>query len=145
MKPSSIGLNQAPDSGDVTPWVRWFVGCVEQACLATVAQVEGAARKTAFWATLQANHPQLSASQRKVLNKLYDLGQDGFTNGLSTEKYTSIAQVSRATAYRELTDMVTQGVLVKSGAGRGTRYAFVGEGARGFEPEGLQVQTKSQK
>ena len=130
---------------DVTPWVRWFVACVEQACLATVAQVQGAASKTAFWATLQANHPQLSASQRKVLNKLYDFGPDGFANGLSTEKYTAIAQVSRATAYRELTDLVAQGVLVKSGVGRGKLYALVGDGARGFEPEGLQVQTGSQK
>lgn len=91
---------------DVTLWVRWFVGCVEQACQATVAQVQGAAHKTAFWAMLQAHHPQLSATQRKVLNKLYDFGPDSFANGLSTEKYTSIAQVSRAMAYRELTDLV---------------------------------------
>lgn len=50
---------------------------------------------------------------------------DGFANGLSTEKYTSIAQVSRATAYRELTDLVALGLLVKSGVGRGTRYALM--------------------
>jgi Fic family protein len=125
---------------DVTPWVRWFVGCVEQACLATVAHVQGAARKTAFWTTLQANHPQLSASQRKVLNKLYDFGPDGFANGLSTEKYTAIAQVSRATAYRELTDLVAQGVLVKSGIGRGTRYALAG--ALGFGTEGFLAQVQ---
>ncbi len=80
-----------------------------------------------------------------MLNKLYDFGPDGFANGLSTEKYTSIAQVSRATAYRELTDLVVQGVLVKSGVDRGTRYALAGDGALGFEPEGLQAQTESQK
>jgi len=118
---------------DVTPWVRWFVGCVEQACLATVAQVQVAARKSAFWAALQAAHPQLTASQRKVLNKLFDAGPDGFVGGMSTEKYTAIAQVSRATAYRELTDLAALGVLVKSGQGRGTRYALSGalEGVSG--------------
>ena len=118
---------------DVTPWVRWFVGCVEHACGATVAQVQGAARKSAFWAALQAAHPQLTASQRKVLNKLFDAGPDGFAGGMSTEKYTAIAQVSRATAYRELTDLVALGVLVKSGQGRGTRYALSGalEGVSG--------------
>ncbi len=53
--------------------------------------------------------------------------------GMSTEKYTAIAQVSRATAYRELTDLVALGVLVKSGQGRGTRYALSGalEGVSG--------------
>ncbi len=46
-----------------------------------------------------------------MLNKLFDAGPDGFAGGMSTEKYTAIAQVSRATAYRELTDRVALGVL----------------------------------
>jgi len=110
---------------DVTPWVRWFTACVEGACTATVAQVQGAARKSAFWTALQRQHPQLTASQRKVLNRLYDAQPEGFDGGMSTEKYTAIAQVSRATAYRELTDMVALGLLIRSGVGRGTRYALV--------------------
>ena len=110
---------------DVTPWVRWFVGCVDKACSATVAQVQGAARKNSFWAALLTRHPQLNASQRKVLNKVYDAGPEGFAGGMSTEKYTAIAQVSRATAYRELTDLVALGLLVRTGEGRGTRYGLV--------------------
>lgn len=110
---------------DITPWVRWFVGCVENACVATIAQVHGAARKSSFWASLLEQHPQLTAGQRKVLNKLYDAEPEGFAGGMSTEKYTAIAQVSRATAYRELTDLVASGLLLRSGEGRGTRYALV--------------------
>lgn len=110
---------------DITPWVRWFVGCVENACVPTVAQVHGAARKGSFWASLLEQHPQLTPSQRKVLNKLYDAEPEGFAGGMSTEKYTAIAQVSRATAYRELTDLVASGLLLRSGEGRGTRYALV--------------------
>ncbi len=109
---------------DVTPWVRWFVGCVEKACTATVEQVQGAARKNCFWVALLVRHPQLNASQRKVLGKLYDAQPDGFDGGMSTAKYTAIAQVSRATAYRELTELVGLGLLVKTGEGRGTRYAL---------------------
>jgi Fic family protein len=109
---------------DVTPWVRWFVDCVEKACLATVAQVQGAARKSGFWAALLSAHPQLAASQHKVLGKLYDAGPAGFAGGMSTAKYAAIAQVSRSTAYRELTALVALGVLVKTGQGRGTRYAL---------------------
>jgi Fic family protein len=60
-----------------------------------------------------------------VLNKLHDAGIDGFLGGMSTEKYVAIAGVSRATAYRELTEMVELGVLARTGQGRGTRYALI--------------------
>ncbi len=78
-------------------------------------------------------HPQLTGSQRKVLNKLFEAGADGFAGGMSTKKFTAIAQVSRAAAYRELTELAALGVLVKSGQGRGTRYALSGalEGVSG--------------
>ena len=74
---------------------------------------------------LRARHPQLTPSQRKVLNKLYDAGPDGFLGGMSTEKYVAIAGVSRATAYRELTEMVVSGLLERTGQGKATRYALI--------------------
>ncbi len=109
---------------DVTERVRWFVQCVEKACDATVAQVQAAARKGGFWATLMDLHPGLTATQRKVVNRLYDAGPGGFDGGMSTEKYAAIAQVSRATAYRELTQLTEWGVFLRTGQGRGTRYAL---------------------
>ncbi|MDR6537253.1 Fic family protein [Variovorax soli] len=110
---------------EVTPWVEWFVGRVEQACLATLDQMQTAAAKSAFWVELQTKHPQLTPAQRKVLNKLFDAEPQGFAGGMSTEKYTAIAGVSRATAYRELTQLADAGLLERSGQGRGTRYALV--------------------
>ena len=41
---------------------------------------------------------------------------------MSTEKYVAIAGVSRATAYRELTDLVDAGLLLRTEQGRETRY-----------------------
>jgi len=110
---------------DVTPWVRWFIGCIEKACLSTLAQIQAAGAKAGFWAQLDIAHPQLTPSQRKVLNKLHDAGPDGFLGGMSTEKYVAIAGVSRATAYRELTGMVASGLLEKTGQGKATRYALI--------------------
>ena len=108
----------------MTPWVLWFAGCVEAACSQAVAQVQGAAQKNGFLAGLQHRQPQLTASQRKVLNKLYDASPAGFAGGMSTEKYTAIAQVSRAKAYRELTALTALGVLGKTGQRRCTRYGL---------------------
>ncbi len=109
---------------DVTPWVRWFVGCVERASLAALAQIQTAMDKSRLWTRLNASHPELSAAQRKALNKIVDAGPQGFTHGISTEKYVNLTGVSRATAWRELTQLAEWGLLVKTGQGRGTRYLW---------------------
>jgi len=107
---------------DVTPWVRWLVGCLHKAADATWQQMQSAIHKAHFWAKLREHHPELTSTQTKAINKLYDVGSDGFANGISTEKYVNLCRVSRTTAYRELTALCEMGVLVRSGAGRGTRY-----------------------
>lgn len=107
---------------DVTPWVQWFVGCVHKAADAAWEHMQLATRKTRFWAELREKHPQLTPTQTKAINKLYDAGPDGFAGGMSTEKYVNLCGVSRATAYRELSALCEMGVLVQTGVGRGTRY-----------------------
>ncbi len=107
---------------DVTPWVQWFVGCVHKAADATWEHMQAATRKTRFWAALREQHPQLTPTQTKAINKLYDAGPEGFSGGMSTEKYVNLCGVSRATAYRELTALCEMGALVQTGVGRGTRY-----------------------
>ena len=109
---------------DVTPWVAWFVGCVHKAVDVTWEHMQSAMRKTRFWATLREQHPPLTPTQTKAINKLYDAGPDGFAGGMSTEKYVNLCGVSRATAYRELTALCEMGVLVQTGVGRGTRYSL---------------------
>ena len=126
---------QRASNGDmeITAWIDWFLGCVEKACLESLAQMAQANAKNKFNYRLQSEHPDLSKSQHKVLFKLFEARQanatqdnpGGFAGGMSTEKYTAISGVSRATAYRELTDLVAQQLLTISGQGRGTRYALV--------------------
>ena len=107
---------------DVTPWVQWFVACIHKAADSSWGQMQSAMRKTRFWADLREFHLSLTPSQSKAINKLYDAGPDGFSGGLSTEKYVNLCGVSRATAYRELTALCEAGLLVQTGSGRGTRY-----------------------
>jgi len=113
---------------DVTPWVLWFVGCIEKACNATLAQMQAALAKNRDWAEVNNSHPSLTSSQRKALRLLFDTQPDGFIGGMSTEKYVHLTGVSRATAYRELTQLAELGLLNKTGQGRGTRYQWVRSG-----------------
>jgi Fe2+ or Zn2+ uptake regulation protein len=68
-------------------------------------------------------HPGLSASQRKALTRLFEAEPEGFAGGMS--KYVNLNGTSRATAYRELTQLTDYGLLARTGQGRGTRYALV--------------------
>jgi Fic family protein len=49
-------------------------------------------------------------------------GIDGFKGGLSAENYISITGASRATATRDLQDLVAKGALTRTGERRHTRY-----------------------
>ncbi len=107
---------------DVTEWLAWFLEQVAAACDAaetTVAQVLAKAR---FW--LEHQRTDLNERQRKVLNRLLDAGPEGYVGGMNTRKYVSLTRVSRATAYRELADLVAKGCLVPQGQGRGAAYAI---------------------
>ena len=108
---------------NVTAWVQWFVQRLQGACEHSVQQMQGAVTKTRFWQQVLSIHPSISAGQQKVLAKLFD-SEGGFSGGMSTEKYVTITGLSRATAYRELTVLVSLGLLLKSGQGRGTRYGM---------------------
>jgi Fic family protein len=113
------------DRLDVTPWVKWFVACIERAAQAALKQMQAAIEKTRYFSTLRDSHPSLTASQLKILGKLFEAQPEGFLGGMSTSKYVNITGQSRATAYRELTDMTQLGLLEQYGQGRGARYRIV--------------------
>jgi Fic family protein len=49
-------------------------------------------------------------------------GPAGFKGGLSAENYLSITKTSRATATRDLTNLVDKGIFKKTGSLKHTRY-----------------------
>ncbi len=69
--------------------------------------------------------PRWSAfSQEKVLARLFAAGPEGFRGGLSAENYIALTRTSRATATRDLQDLVAKGALTRSGERKHTRYAL---------------------
>lgn len=105
---------------DVTDWVEWFARQSTQACLFAMQSIDQAIEKRQFWEHHEST--SLHDRQRKVLQRLLDAGDGGFDGGLSADKYTRLAGVSKATATRDLSTMVSTGQLWANGAGRGLRY-----------------------
>lgn len=106
---------------DITPWLLWFIELIQQSIAQSLTQIEHTINKAKFW--LKHQHTQLSAEQRKVLNRMLDGGEQGFTQGMNASQYQKVAKVSKATASCHLSYLVEQGCLLKSNAGgRSTRY-----------------------
>ncbi len=108
-------------NGDITPWLDWFLDCFCRAINRSEGLLETVLDKAEFWKT----HAQASLSerQRKVINRMLDAGRGGFEGGLTTRKYVSLVGVSRATAFRELEQLLILGILKKNPAkGRSTSY-----------------------
>ncbi|WP_234936459.1 Fic family protein [Aeromonas veronii] len=116
-------LEQTQRGGvDVTEWLVWFLDTLnvtleqaQQSCTHTLA-------RNRFW-QLHASD-QLFTEQIQILNHLLD----GYTQGglpyISASQYQKIAQVSKSTATRHLTDLLEKNCLEKEpgGGGRNTRY-----------------------
>jgi len=100
---------------DVTEWLVWFLVQVEAAATAAEVTVANTLAKARFW--LRHHATVLNQRQRKVLNRLLDAGPGGFEGGMNTRKYMGLTRISRATAYRELADMVAKGCLRPTGKG----------------------------
>jgi Fic family protein len=63
--------------------------------------------------------------QRRVVHRLFQAGVDGFEGGVNAQKYMKIAACSKATATRDLSDLLAKGCLASlPGGGRNTRYAL---------------------
>lgn len=106
---------------DVTEWVTWFLDQVAAAATGADATIATTLAKARFW--LRHQTTDLNSRQRKVLNRLLDAGPGGFEGGINTRKYMSLTKASRATAYRELTDLVEKRCLTPTGkGGRSTSY-----------------------
>jgi len=111
---------------DVTRWLMWFVAQFEVACRASEAVIDVSLAKARYW--LEHAEAPLNDRQRKVVNRMLEAGPGGFEGGMSTSKYAHLAGVSRATAYRDLEELVQHRLLAPAGAGRGTRYYVAMEG-----------------
>ena len=108
---------------DITPWLGWFLSALEDALHQGLKRFERVVQKARYW----QRHSQtvLSERQIKVLNRLLDGQGEAFEHGINASKYMSIAKVSKATATRELGDLLAKGCLYKlPGGGRSTRYAI---------------------
>jgi Fic family protein len=94
---------------DITAWLIWFINILRSSILNAIKLIDDISLKCRFWQ--QHATTVLNDRQIKVLNKLLDAGKNGFVGDMTTKKYIGLTKVSRATAYRELNDLVQKRCL----------------------------------
>ena len=112
-------LQTGQQSNDITTWVTWFVNMSVEAQKHAEEQIEFTLKKTKFFDRFT---DELNERQLKVMTRILEEGPKGFKCGLNAKKYIGITDTSKATATRDLQDLVDKGALVPFGGGRSTRY-----------------------
>jgi Fic family protein len=105
---------------NITPWLEWFLGCLDRAFSGAETVLAAVLVKAEFWKNLAAG--SMNDRQRDMLNRLLD----GFEGKLTSSKWALIEKCSPDTALRDITELVDLGVLKKDEAGgRSTSYSLV--------------------
>jgi Fic family protein len=107
---------------DLTPWLIWHLTILNNAMQQALKNIEYLIQKTKFWDLHRKN--ALNERHIKVLNKILDMGHENFEGGLSTKKYIALTRVSKATAIRDITELLKFGCIeqIENTAGRNIRY-----------------------
>lgn len=105
---------------NITPWLVWFLQCLNKAISTAEEALSGVLNKSKFWE--KNNTAILNERQRMMVNKL----MDGFEGKLTSSKWAKMTKCSADTALRDIQGLIGQGILEKEpGGGRSTTYRLV--------------------
>jgi Fic family protein len=105
---------------DITPWIAWFLECLDRAFEGAETILASVLRKARFWEAHAG--AALNDRQRLVINRLLGV----FEGKLTSSKYAALAKCSQDTAARDLEGLSRQGILARDPAGgRSTGYSLI--------------------
>ncbi|KSV95105.1 Fic family protein [Sinorhizobium sp. GL28] len=114
-------LEQHQRTLDITEWLVYFAETILEAQQTTLKRVAFHLAKAQYFDRFR---DQFNERQEEVIARMFREGLAGFRGGLSAENYISITNTSRATATRDLQDLVEKGALTRAGERRHTRYSL---------------------
>lgn len=107
------------DGLDITPWLEWFLACLDRAFDGAEVILADVLHKARFWERHGAK--PLNERQRRILNRVLD----GFEGKLTSSKWARLGKCSQDTAIRDIDDLIGHGILVRNpGGGRSTSYSL---------------------
>ncbi len=112
-------LQKAQQSNKIDTWIEYFGKIIIEAQSDFIKTIAFSLKKTRFF---DSKKDFLSERQLKVIKRMLDDGEDAFEGGMNARKYLAIGKTSKATATRDLQDLVEKSILIAQGGGRSTNY-----------------------
>jgi Fic family protein len=114
-------LKSAQRTNDITEWIRYFLDTLLDAQTRAESLILFTLRKVEFY---DRYRNELNERQLRVLTRMLDEGPRGFEGGMNARKYMGITKASKATATRDMIQLLDVGVFERLGTsgGRSTAY-----------------------
>jgi len=104
---------------DITPWLEWFLDCLDRAFDRAETILASVLKKARFWK--KHTGESFNERQRAMIERLLN----GFVGKLTSSKWAQLAKCSQDTALRDIDDLLARKVLIKDAArGRSTSYSL---------------------
>ncbi len=105
---------------DITPWLTWFLNCLQSAIKLSNQALESTINKHKFW---NKNASKINNERQKFILSIL---LDGFQGKINTSKWAKLTHCSTDTALRDIQDLVKKGIMVrKDKGGRSTAYEII--------------------
>lgn len=112
-------LEKGQSSNEITDWINYFVKTALAAQTQAEEQIDFTLKKVKFFDRFK---DKFNERQLTVIKRMLEEGPKDFEGGMNTRKYISLTKTSKATATRDLQDLMEMGAFTIVGAGRSTRY-----------------------
>lgn len=114
-------LEKAQRANLITAWITYFVKISIEAQTEAENQIDFTLRKARFFDRFRY---KLNERQYLVISRMLEEGVKGFLGGMNARKYIGITKTSKATATRDMQQLLDMGAFALSGkaGGRSTSY-----------------------
>ena len=104
---------------DLTDWIIWFLDAVSGAMDLRMSLIQKELDRISFLKNIDALEHSLSVTQKKVLEKIFNMRNSSFMGKLDDKKYRSLAggKISLSQAHQELDGLINLGWLEKNNDG----------------------------
>ncbi|MCA0398064.1 MAG: DUF4172 domain-containing protein [Bacteroidetes bacterium] len=114
-------LEKAQQSNEITAWMEYFIKTSLDAQTEAEEQIEFTLKKTKFFDRFKG---KLNDRQLTVIRRMLEEGTKGFEGGMNAKKYIGTTKTSKATATRDMQQLLESGAFILAGkaGGRSTSY-----------------------
>jgi Fic family protein len=110
-------LKKAQKSNQINNWIQYFGNVILEAQSDFFGTISFSIKKSKLYGKIEN---LINKNQAKIIAKM--LKEENFEGGMNAKKYQSITKMSKATATRDLIDLVEKNIFISSGNGRNVSY-----------------------